>query len=55
MLSSSKTQTISVAGGNTMGLVNTIEEGLGAISAGWFGKLTKAESQIMRQQAKIQA
>jgi hypothetical protein len=55
MLSSSKTQTISVAGGNTMGLVNTIEEGLGAVSAGWFGKLTKAESQIMRQQAKIQA
>lgn len=55
MLSSSKTQTISVAGGNTMGLVNTIEEGLGAVSAGWFGKLTKAESRIMRQQAKIQA
>lgn len=55
MLSSSKTQTISVVGGNTMGLVNTIEEGIGAISAGWFGKLSKSESRIMRQQAKIQA
>ncbi len=55
MLLSGKTQAISTVGAGIMSGVNTVEEGLGAISGKWLAKLSPEDSTRLSNAAKAQA